>query len=129
MDSNTVVTVGFVVLVAAALFVTARAGAVAVGLLPPARGIDDGTREARDSDESTVVEADESTVVEADESTVVETGESGPVETDGSVSAEGDDAGRSRLTAADHERIRSHLEKDRFHRRPDDLLPSEDDGS
>ena len=113
MDSNTVVTVGFVVLVAAALFVTARAGAVAVGLLPPARGIDDGTREARDSDESTVVEADES----------------GPVETDGSVSAEGDDAGRSRLTAADHERIRSHLEKDRFHRRPDDLLPSEDDGS
>ena len=121
MDSNTVVTVGFVVLVAAALFVTARAGAVAVGLLPPARGIDDGTREARDSDESTVVEADESTVVE--------TGESGPVETDGSVSAEGDDAGRSRLTAADHERIRSHLEKDRFHRRPDDLLPSEDDGS
>ena len=113
MDSNTVVTVGFVVLVAAALFVTARAGAVAVGLLPPARGIDDGTREARDSDESTVVE----------------TGESGPVETDGSVSAEGDDAGRSRLTAADHERIRSHLEKDRFHRRPDDLLPSEDDGS
>jgi DNA replication initiation complex subunit (GINS family) len=113
MDSNTVLTVGFVVLVAAALFVTARAGAVAVGLLPPARGIDDGTREARDSDESTVVEADES----------------GPVETDGSVSAEGDDTGRSRLTAADHERIRSHLEKDRFHRRPDDLLPSEDDGS
>ena len=113
MDSNTVLTVGFVVLVAAALFVTVRAGAVAVGLLPPARGTDDGTREARDSGESGPVEA----------------GESGPVETDGSVSAEGDDAGRSRITAADHERIRSHLEKDRFHRRPDDLLPSEDDGS
>jgi hypothetical protein len=107
MDSNTVVTVGFVVLVAAALFVTVRAGAVAVGLLPPARGTDDGTREARDSGESKVGEADES----------------------GGVEADGDDAGRSRITAADRERIRSHLEKDRFHRRPDDLLPSDDDGS
>jgi hypothetical protein len=115
MDSNTVVTVGFVVLVAAALFVTVRAGAVAVGLLPPARGTDDGTREARDSGESKVGEADESGGVEADES--------------GGVEADGDDAGRSRITAADRERIRSHLEKDRFHRRPDDLLPSDDDGS
>ena len=110
MDSNTLLTVGFVVLVAVTLFVTAHAGAVAVGLLPPARWTDDATREGRDSDES-----------KADESE--------PVEAEGCVSADGDDTGRSRITAADHERIRSHLEKDRFHRRPDDLLPSDDDGS
>ncbi|AXG07714.1 hypothetical protein DU500_15470 [Haloplanus rubicundus] len=113
MDSNTLLTVGFVALVAATLFVTAHAGAVAVGLLPPARGTDDAKREAREPGESKAVEA----------------GESGPVEADGRVSADGDDTGRSRITAADHERIRSHLEKDRFHRRPDDLLPSDDDGS
>jgi hypothetical protein len=104
MDSNTLLTVGFVALVAATLFVTAHAGAVAVGLLPPARGTDDTTREERDPDESGSVEADERASV-------------------------GGDTGRSRITAADHERIRSHLEKDRFHRRPDDLLPSDDDGS
>jgi hypothetical protein len=104
MDSQTLLTVGFVVLVAATLFVTAHAGAVAVGLLPPARETDDATRERRDADGSATAEPDESASV-------------------------GNDTDRSRITEADHERIRSHLEKDRFHRRPDDLLPSDDDGS
>ena len=113
MDSNTLLTVGFVILVAASLFVTVHAGAVAVGLLPPARRAADATRETRDSGESTAAEA----------------AESGPVETGGGASADGDDADRSRITTEDRERIRSHLEKDRFHRRPDDLLPSDDDGS
>jgi len=105
MDPQTLLTVGFVVLVAATLFVTAHVGAVAVGLLPAGRGADDTDPTNRSSDASKSVE----------------TGES--------VSADGDDTGRSRITAADHERIRNHLEKDRFHRRPDDLLPSDDDGS
>ena len=120
MDSNTFLTVGFVALVAATLFVTAHAGAVAVGLLPSARDPDDAAREERDPDVSTTADTtregwnpDGSTTAEVDKS----------------VSADGDDTGRSRITAADHERIRSHLEKDRFHRRPDDLLPSDDDGS
>ena len=104
MDSNTLLTVGFVVFVAATLFVTVHAGAVAVGLLPPARRTDDTAREGRESEESESAEAGESASAD-------------------------DDTGRSRITAADHERIRSHLEKDRFHRRPDDLLPSDDDGS
>jgi hypothetical protein len=112
MDSNTLLTVGFVVLVAATLFVTAHAGAVAVGLLPPARRADDATREVRDPGEPTAAEADEP----------------GPAEV-GGASADGDDVDRSRITTADRERIRRHLEKDRFHRRPDDLLPSDDDGS
>jgi len=116
MDSQTLLTVGFVVLVAVTLFVTAHAGAVAVGLLPAVRRADDAARETRDPGESKAAEADESEAVEADE-------------VDEGVSVDGDDAERSRITAADHERIRSHLEKDRFHRRPDDLLPSDDDGS
>jgi hypothetical protein len=103
MDSNTLLTVGFVVLVAAALFVTVRAGAVAAGVLPPATRGRDGT--------------------EADGATTAET----EAEAAEDASADRDDADRSRITAADHERIRSHLEKDRFHRRPDDLLPSDDD--
>jgi hypothetical protein len=113
MDSNTLLTIGVVALVAVTLFVTAHAGAVAVGLLPPARGTDDTARETRDHGESKAAEADESESVGVGES----------------VSTDGDVADRSRITAADHERIRSHLEKDRFHRRPDDLLPSDDDGS
>jgi hypothetical protein len=111
MDSNTLLTVGFVVLVAATLFVTAHAGAVAVGLLPPARRTDDTEREGLDADGSATAETNEN-ASDGDEGVFV-----------------GDDTGRSRITADDHERIRSHLEKNRFHRRPDDLLPSDDDGS
>jgi len=105
MDWNTLLTVGFVVLVAATLFVTAHAGAVAIGVLPSGSGIEGGSRKGG-FDESPTTETTESTSADHD-----------------------DGADGSRITAADRERIRSHLEKDRCHRRPDDLLPSDDDGS
>jgi len=110
MDLHTLLTVGFVVLVAATLFVTAHAGAVAIGVLPAHSEVDDANSGARETD---------------DEAT---SGVAG----DERVSASRDDTdgrGGSRLTADDHERIRTHLAKDRVHRRPDDLLPSDDDRS
>ena len=105
MDSHTLLTVAFVVLTAATLFVTARIGAVAIGVLPATPGTDDGTADARKTDHPPSAEADERR------------------------STTRDDWEGSRMTVDDHERIRRHLEKDRFRRRPDDLLPSDDDRS
>lgn len=122
MDPQTLLTLGVVVLAATALFVTARAGAVAIGVLPPAPGIGDPDDEGGDTDAASPTETD--------------TDAASPAQTGGSVSAPRDDAdGRRRkgqgrgpsITPADHERIRNHLKKDPLHRSPDDLLPTDDD--
>lgn len=121
MDPDTLLTVGFVVLVAGALFVTARVGAVAIGVLPSAPGVDDAGGDATSADA-----ADSATAGEADGSS-----SSDDASVD-SASVDGEDAdrwGRSRITADDLDRIRTHLEKDRVHRCPDDLRPSDDEGS
>jgi hypothetical protein len=97
MDSQTVLAVGIVVLVGGALLVTARLGAVAVGLLPDEAGRDRTTREHEEEPESG----------------------SAAVDGDG-----GDEGGRAHVTDDDCERMRRHLNKSRSRRSPDDLLPS-----
>lgn len=106
MEPHTLLMVGFVVL-AGAVFVTARVGAAAVGVLPASGA---GGADERDTEPDTANETDEG------------------------ISAARDDIewGASRITADDRERMRKHLEKDPLHRSPDDLLPSDaddDDGS
>ena len=84
-----------------ALFVAARAGAVAHGLLPAAPGADGS------DDEDGAVDAD-----------------------DGRSSGERGDAPRERrwrITEDDRERMRKHLDKTRGRRSPDDLLPAEEE--
>ena len=97
MDFQTVLAVGIVVLVGGALLVTARLGAVAVGLLPDEAGRDRTTR-GRD-----------------------EAPESGSKTVDGDGASDG---GRAHVTDDDCERMRRHLNKSRSRRSPDDLLPS-----
>jgi len=113
MDPHTLLTVGFVVLVAAVAFVTARVGAVAIGVLPPAPGVSGtGTGAPADDDAASGAETDDGSV----DGAPVEAGAAGR-------------SGKSRITADDLDRIRTHLAKDRFHRRPDDLRPSDDEKS
>jgi hypothetical protein len=102
MEQHTLLLVGFVVL-AAAVFVTARVVAVAIGVLPDATDAG-GTRDAKpDGGDRT----DEDVATARDDTDGWET---------------------SRITAADRERMRKHLEKDPLRRSPDDLLPSDSDG-
>ena len=139
MDSHTLLTVGFVVLVAAVAFVTARVGAVAIGVLPPAPGVEEaGTGRHAVDDVASVAEADDG---EADDGEAgggksgggeADDDEAGDEKSVDDAPVEGWDAdrsGKSRITADDLDRIRRHLAKDRFHRRPDDLRPSDDEGS
>jgi Asp-tRNA(Asn)/Glu-tRNA(Gln) amidotransferase A subunit family amidase len=114
MDTHTLLTVGFVVLVAAVAFVTARVGAVAIGVLPAAPGVDEAGTETHTVD---------------DAASVAETvnGDAGDDETGDCGGADRWDG--SRITTDDLDRIRRHLAKDRFHRRPDDLRPSDDERS
>lgn len=126
MDPHTLLTVGFVVLVAGTLFVTARIGAVAIGVLPSTPGVDDAGGDATSPD------ADDSSTAggqPAGEADGLSSSDDASVD---SASVDGEDAdrwGRSRITADDLDRIRRHLEKDRVHRCPDDLRPSDDEGS
>jgi len=118
MDPHTLLTVGFVVLVAAVAFVTARVGAVAIGVLPAAPGVE---------------EADTGAHAVGDAASIVESadGEAGDSEA-GDESGDCGGADRwdgSLITADDLDRIRRHLAKDRFHRCPDDLRPSDDERS
>jgi hypothetical protein len=127
MDPNTLLTVGFVVLAGATLLVTAHAGAVVLGVLPEVR---DANGETRTFDDDAASGADLGAGVprasddpDANVSSLrddADAGESAPRD---------DTADGSRLTDDDRERIRNHLEKDPFRRRPDDLLPSDDEGS
>ncbi|WP_049935916.1 hypothetical protein [Haloplanus natans] len=119
MDPHTFLTVGFVVLVAAVAFVTARVGAVAIGVLPPAPGVD-GTDTEVDAVDDAASVAETADGAAGDEKSV----DDAPAE-----GWDADRSGKSRLTADDLDRIRSHLAKDRFHRRPDDLRPSDDERS
>jgi len=117
MDLHTLLTVGFVVLAVGTAFVMARVGAVAIGVLPATPGVSDAAGDAAGDATGDETETDEdasATATDEDVSTI----------RDGA-----DRLGGSRITAADYERIRNHLQKDRCHRRPDDLLPSDDDGS
>ena len=127
MDLHTLLTVGFVVLAVGTAFVMARVGAVAIGVLPATPGVSDAAGDATGTDE------DVSTSETGEDVSTSETGEdASATATDEDVSTIRDGADRlggSRITAADYERIRNHLQKDRCHRRPDDLLPSDDDGS
>jgi len=106
MESHTLLMVGFVVLAAAA-FVTARAGAVAIGVLPATTGAPNG--DARDGNTGAEPNEDQGMSPARDDT----------------------EGGRaSRITADDRERMRTHLEKDPLRRSPDDLLPPDaDDGS
>lgn len=109
MEIHTIAAASLLILTAAALFVAARAGAVAHGLLPATPGATESSGEdGEDGD-----------------------GDGGG---DGSSirpsSAERDDAGgnrRGRITEDDRERMRKHLDKTRGRRSPDDLLPSEEE--
>lgn len=129
MDPHTLLTVSFVVLVAAVAFVTARIGAVAIGVLPPAPGVDetDPGMHAVD-DAASVAEADDGEAGD-DESIDDEVGDEKSVDDAPVEGWDADRSGKSRLTADDLDRIRRHLAKDRFHRRPDDLRPSDDERS
>ncbi|MFB6101425.1 MAG: hypothetical protein ABEJ73_02555 [Haloplanus sp.] len=106
MDSHTLLTIGFVVLAASAVFLTVHAGAVAIGVLPTSPGVRDANGDVRDAD------GDAESAAETDEN-------------------DADERRESRITADDRERMRQHLEKDHLRRTPDDLLPSDadDDGS
>jgi hypothetical protein len=123
MDLHTLLTVGFVVLAVGTAFVVARVGAVAIGVLPATPGVSDaaGTDEDVSNPEA---EEDASATATGEDASATATGEDVSTIRDGA-----DRLGGSRITAADYERIRNHLQKDRCHRRPDDLLPSDDDGS
>jgi hypothetical protein len=116
MDSQTLLTIGFVALTAAVLFVTARVGAVAIGVLPSEPGVSDANGDANGARRDTDSGRDTGDAASAAE----------PV-SDSHADADGGVA--SRITMDDYERIRRHLEKRRPHRSPDDLLPSDDDGS
>ena len=118
MDLHTLLTVGFVVLAVGTAFVMARVGAVAIGVLPATPGVSDAAGDATGTDE------DVSTSETGEDASATATDEDVSTIRDGA-----DRLGGSRITAADYERIRNHLQKDRCHRRPDDLLPSDDDGS
>lgn len=119
MDTHTLLTVGFVVLVAAVAFVTARVGAVAIGVLPAAPGVDEAGTETHIVD-------DAASVAETADDDAGD-GEAGDDETGDRGGADRWDG--SRITTDDLDRIRRHLAKDRFHRRPDDLRPSDDERS
>jgi hypothetical protein len=111
MDSQTVLAVGIVVLVGGALLVTARLGAVAVGLLPDEAGRDRTTRGREEEPGSGSAAVD------------------GDGDGDGDGDSDGDDGGdgdggRAHVTDDDCERMRRHLNKSRSRRSPDDLLPS-----
>jgi len=101
MEPHTLLAVGFVVF-AAAVFVTAHVGAAVVGVLP----------EATDAGGERDGEPD---------------GEDRPGEGVATARDDSEERGPSRITAADRERMRKHLEKDPFRRSPDDLLPSDAD--
>jgi hypothetical protein len=119
MDTHTLLMVGFVVLVAAVAFVTARVGAVAIGVLPAAPGVDEAGTETHPVD-------DAASVAETADDDAGD-GEAGDDETGDCGGADRWDG--SRITADDLDRIRRHLSKDRFRRRPDDLRPSDDERS
>jgi hypothetical protein len=108
MDQHTLVTVSVVVLVAAAAFVTARLGAVAIGSITPGTGLDEASAGTNDVDDS---------------------GSDPGADSLESIDCDGSERGDRRITAADRERIRRYLEKDRVQRCPDDLRPSDDEGS
>jgi hypothetical protein len=106
MEPYTLATVVVVVLAAVALFATARVGAAAIGVLP--------------ADSETGIGGTDGASGRTDDASE---------RTDDASEGTDDERDISWLTPDDHERIRSHLEKDPFDRSPDDLLPSDDEGS
>jgi hypothetical protein len=114
MEIHTIAAASLLILTAAALFVAARAGAVAHGLLPATPGAtesggEDG-EDGGDGDSAGDGDSDDASVRRS--------------------STERDDAGghrRGRITEDDRERMRKHLDKTRGRRSPDDLLPSEEE--
>lgn len=108
MEIHTIAAASLLILAAAALFVAARAGAVAHGLLPATPGATESSDEDGDGDGGS--DGDDSSIRPS--------------------STERDDAGgnrRGRITEDDRERMRKHLDKTRGRRSPDDLLPSEEE--
>ncbi|GAB6862951.1 hypothetical protein ACFR97_17520 [Haloplanus litoreus] len=111
MEIHTIAAASLLILAAVALFVAARAGAVAHGLLPAAPGTTEsdgeGGKDGGDGDGDGSGGSGVRRSAADDEDAV------------------GDP--RWRITEDDRERMRKHLDKTRGRRSPDDLLPSEEE--